>query len=164
MPFQIYHAHTNPCSVGRKVRELPIFTNYCLLLSLCFMSTLCIVLFVVSTRLIRDGRMEVGEEGDYIPIATLSLSEWLDPTLRWATMRDILLFHWLWGTKSQDSIHKLQPFWRERRTEAESSRGPSAYQPNALPPGQTGSNLIIVSVVSQLYQVDCVPCICSHAR
>ena len=27
----------------------------------------------------------------------------------------------------------------ERRAEADSNRGPSAYQPNALPPGQTGS-------------------------
>ena len=30
-------------------------------------------------------------------------------------------------------------FWRERRAEAVSNRGPSAYQPNALPLGQTGS-------------------------
>ena len=30
-------------------------------------------------------------------------------------------------------------FWRERRAEAASNRGPSAYQPNALPLGQTGS-------------------------
>ena len=30
--------------------------------------------------------------------------------------------------------------WRERRFEAESSRGPSAYQPNTLPLGQTGSH------------------------
>ena len=43
------------------------------------------------------------------------------------------------GTKSQDSVHKPQLFLRERRAEAESSRGPSAYQPNALPLGQTGS-------------------------
>ena len=28
--------------------------------------------------------------------------------------------------------------FQERRTEAESNRGPSAYQPNALPPGQVG--------------------------
>ena len=28
---------------------------------------------------------------------------------------------------------------RERRAEAESNRGPSAYQPNALPLGQAGS-------------------------
>ena len=40
-----------------------------------------------------------------------------------------------------DSIHKPQPFWRERRAgEAVSpNRGPSAYQPNAWPLGQTGS-------------------------
>ena len=30
-------------------------------------------------------------------------------------------------------------FWRERRTEAESNRGPSVYQPNALPLGQIDS-------------------------
>ena len=40
---------------------------------------------------------------------------------------------------SRDSVHKPQPFGRERRAEAESNRGPSAYQPNALPLGQTGS-------------------------
>ena len=41
--------------------------------------------------------------------------------------------------KSQDSVHKPQPFWRESRTEVVSNQGPSAYQPNALPLGQTGS-------------------------
>ena len=30
-------------------------------------------------------------------------------------------------------------FWRERRSEAGLNQGPSAYQPNALSPGQTGS-------------------------
>ena len=30
-------------------------------------------------------------------------------------------------------------FWRERRAEADLNRGPSAYQPNASPLGQTGS-------------------------
>ena len=40
---------------------------------------------------------------------------------------------------SQDSDHKPQPFWRERRAEAVSNQGPSAYQPNALPLGQAGS-------------------------
>ena len=30
-------------------------------------------------------------------------------------------------------------FWRERRAEPDSNRGPSAYQPNALPLGQIGS-------------------------
>ena len=32
-------------------------------------------------------------------------------------------------------------FWKERRAEALSNRGPSAYQPNALPLGQTGSQV-----------------------
>ena len=35
--------------------------------------------------------MEVGEDGEYIPVATLSSSEW--PALRWAAMRAILMFH-----------------------------------------------------------------------
>ena len=41
-------------------------------------------------------------------------------------------------TKSQplDSDHN---FWWEGRAEADSNRRPSAYQPNALPIGQTGS-------------------------
>ena len=47
-------------------------------------------------RLIRDGEkgeggMEVGGEGDYIPIATLSPPEMI-PALRWAAMRAILVF------------------------------------------------------------------------
>ena len=41
--------------------------------------------------------------------------------------------------KSQDSVHKPQPFRRKRRAEAVSNRGPSTYQPNALLLGQTGS-------------------------
>ena len=40
------------------------------------------------------------------------------------------------------SVHKPQPFWRERRAEAVLNRGPSAYQPNALPLGQTGSRIM----------------------
>ena len=35
--------------------------------------------------------------------------------------------------------------WRERRAEADSNRGPSAYQPNALPQCQTGSRELLWS-------------------
>ena len=46
--------------------------------------------------------------------------------------------------QSQDSVHKPQAFWRERRAEAVSNRGPSAYH---LPLGQTGSLTMGRSVV-----------------
>ena len=39
------------------------------------------------------------------------------------------------GAKS-DSINPI--FWRQRRADPESNRGPSAYQASALPPGQAG--------------------------
>ena len=39
--------------------------------------------------------------------------------------------------KTVSTNHNL--FWRERRAEAVSNRGPSAYQPSAIPLGQTGS-------------------------
>ena len=37
--------------------------------------------------------MEVGEEGDYIPMAALAVTTRVTPALRWAAMRDILMFH-----------------------------------------------------------------------
>ena len=45
------------------------------------------------------------------------------------------------GQSHQDSVRKPQPFWRERRAEAVSNWGPSTYQPNTLPLGQTGSRM-----------------------
>ena len=60
-------------------------------------------------------------------------------------MRAILMFH-----NCEGQSHKTVPtdhnFWRERRAEADSNRGPSAYQPNALPLGQTGSHSSYVKV------------------
>ena len=53
-------------------------------------------------------------------------------------------------------VHKLQPFRRERRAEAVSNRGPSAYQPNALPLGQTGSLEDYVSKALVFVTVLCV--------
>ena len=45
--------------------------------------------------------------------------------------------------QSQDSVHKQQTYWRERRAEAVLNWGPSAYQPNALPLGQIGSHRLL---------------------
>ena len=43
--------------------------------------------------------------------------------------------------------------FEERRAEAESSRGPSAYQPNALPLGQTGGDVVVVEVVLYVHRI-----------
>ena len=40
--------------------------------------------------------------------------------------------------KSQDSVHKPQ-FLKRKESRSGSNRGPSAYQPSALPLGHTGS-------------------------
>ena len=58
--------------------------------------------------------------------------------LRWAAMRAILMFHNCEG-QSQKTVSTDHNFWRERRAKADSNRGPSAYQPNTLLLGQTGS-------------------------
>ena len=83
--------------------------------SRCFTSTKAI-------RLIRDGQMEVGEEGDYIPIAALSQPECvcdrMTPALRWAAMRAILV-----SLIVRDKVIRQCP----QITEEKSSRGPSAY-------------------------------------
>ena len=52
-------------------------------------------------------------------------------------MRAILMFHNCEG-QSQDSVHKPQHLKRKERRSGFEPRGPSAYQPNALPLGHTG--------------------------
>ena len=49
--------------------------------------------------------------------------------------------------KSHKTVSTGHNFWRERRTEADSNRGLSAYQPNALPLGQTGSRIPVPNIV-----------------
>ena len=58
---------------------------------------------------------------------------------RWAAMRAILLFHKCEG-QSHKTVSTDHNFWRKRRAEADSNWGPSAYKPNALLLGQTGSH------------------------
>ena len=52
----------------------------------------------------------------------------MTPALRWAAMRAILMFHYLWGTQSQDSVHKPQPF-----SVFEEKEEPKWNQTEALP-------------------------------
>ena len=65
--------------------------------------------------------------------------------LRWSTIRAILMFHNCEG-QSHKTVSTDHTFWSERRAETDSNRGPSAYQPNALPLGQTGSSFPITAL------------------
>ena len=69
----------------------------------------------------------------HIIISTLSRPDWL----LHAAMGAILMFYNCEG-QSYKTV-STDNFWRERRAEADSIRGPSAYQRNALPQDQTGS-------------------------
>ena len=57
--------------------------------------------------------MEVGEEGDFIP-NRYTVTTRMTPALRWAAMRAILIFHYLSGTKSQDSVHAQTTSFEEK--------------------------------------------------
>ena len=81
----------------------------------------------------------MGEEGDYVNTYRCTVITRMTPALRWAAMRAILMFHNCEG-QSHKTVSTDHNFRRERRAEADSNRGPSAYQPNALPLGQTGSH------------------------
>ena len=71
--------------------------------------------------------------------------------LRWATMRAILMFHNCEG-QSHKTVSIDHNFLRERRAEADSNRGPSAYQPNALPLRQTGSRGLHPQACTYMYR------------
>ena len=62
----------------------------------------------------------------------------MTPALRWAAMRAILMLHNCEG-QSHKTASTDYNLWRERRAKADLNWGPSAYQANALPLGQTGS-------------------------
>ena len=68
----------------------------------------------------------------------------MTPVLRWAAIRAIFLCFINFDGQSHKTVSTDHSFWRERRAEADSNRGPSAYQPNALPLGQTGSLVLVL--------------------
>ena len=65
----------------------------------------------------------------------------MTPALKWAAIRAILMFHNCEG-QSHKVVSLDHNFRRKRRAEADSNWGPSAFQPNALPLGQTGWQLL----------------------
>ena len=97
---------------------------------------------IETTRLIRDGEnggrgYGSGGRGILCPYR-YTVTTRMTPALRWAAMRGILMFHNC-ERQSHKTVSTDHNFWRERRAEADSNRGPSVYQPNALPLGHSGS-------------------------
>ena len=54
-----------------------------------------------------------------------------DSALTWVAMRVILMFHYLWGTKSQDSVHRPQLLKREN---SRSGSEPGSFRLPVLTP------------------------------
>ena len=80
----------------------------------------------------------------------------MTPAPRWAAMRAI---QFNVSVDSDGQSHKtastnhnlFEEPARERRAEAVSNRGPSAYQPNALPLGQTSSQVVATGPDQRFY-------------
>ena len=104
-----------------------------------------------TTRLIRDGEMGGGGGGggggghggggrERLYTYCYAVTTRMTPALRWAAMS-----HFNVSLNCEGQSHKTvstnHSFWRERRAEVDLNQGPSAYQPNALLLGQTGSPL-----------------------
>ena len=101
--------------------------------------------------------MEVGAEGGYIYTNRYSVTTRMIPALRWAAMRAVLIFHNCEG-QSHKTVSTDHNFWNERRAEADSNRGLSAYQPNALLLGQTGSQSQITGRLIHTQMFICCCC------
>ena len=93
-----------------------------------------------------------GGEGDYIPIATLSAPE------RFCIKMGSDGSHFNVSVGSDGQSHETVStnhnlFEEKGEPKRVSNRGPSAYQPNALPLGQTGTLICIRSFVLFLLNV-----------
>ena len=78
------------------------------------------------------------------------------PALRWAAMRAIFnVSAESDGTKSQDSVHKPQPFSVRKESRSGIEPRSLAYQPKALPLGQTGSRQASVWQLTFIQTKDC---------
>ena len=80
--------------------------------------------------------MEVGGGGGRLYTYRYTDTTRMIPTLRWAAMKAVLMFHNCEG-QSHKTVSTDHNFCRERKAEADLNRGPSAYQLSALPLGQT---------------------------
>ena len=80
--------------------------------------------------------MEVGEEGR-IYTCRYTVTTRMTSALKWAAMRAVLMFHNCEG-QSHKTVSTDPTTFEAEKGEPKQIR--SAYQPNALPLGQTGSH------------------------
>ena len=62
----------------------------------------------------KDGRGYGGGARGGLHTYCYTVTTRMTPTLRWAATRAILMFHQLWGTKSQDGVHRPQLLKRKQ--------------------------------------------------
>ena len=86
--------------------------------------------------------MEVGEEGDYYTYR-YTVTTRMTPEIKMGSDESHFNVS-LIVRNSHKTVSTDHNFWRERGAEADFNWGPSAYQPNALPLGQTGSRHFLV--------------------
>ena len=92
--------------------------------------------------------MEVGEEGDYIYNIHTSVSlhchHRIDTCIKMGSDKSHFNVSLIVREKvTNKTVSTDHNFWRELRTDVYSNWGPSAYQPSALPLGQTSSLLTV---------------------
>ena len=89
-------------------------------------------------RLIRDG-----EKGGEIIYLSLNCHHQNDSSIKMGS--DESHFNVSVGSDGQShkTVSTIHNFLKRKENEAVSNRGPSAYQPNALPIGQTGSHCLL---------------------
>ena len=91
--------------------------------------------------------MEVVKEGDYVPTAN-------DSCIKMGSDESHFNVSLIVKDKVTKQCLQTTTFKDERRVEADSNRGPTAYQPNALPPGQTGSHVRQDSRGRKFYSIE----------
>ena len=86
--------------------------------------------------------MEVGEEGDYILYNILSLHchHQIDSCIKTDICESRFNASLIVRDKATRQCPRTTTFLKRKRAEADSNRGPSAYQPNVLSLCQTGSH------------------------
>ena len=79
----------------------------------------------------------------------------MTPALKWAAILKFINCEGQTLSQTHQTVSTDHSFWTERRAEAKSNRGPSAYQPNTLPLGQPDSRFWKCRLYSFIARIFC---------